>query len=254
MTSKIYKRITETHQTGRKSLALLIDPDDIKIDYLEELRIWINKCHVDFFFVGGSLLTENQLGLCISFLKNNFNIPVVIFPGDVFQLSDEADAVLFLSLISGRNPELLIGKHVAAAPYLRRSGMEVIPTGYIVVDGGHPTSVTYMSQTMPVPRNKPEIASCTAIAGELLGLRMIYLDAGSGAHQPVSSAMIHQVKNEIEIPLIVGGGIRTGMQATEACAAGADLIVVGTAIEKNPAQLSEISSAIQSFNAVNELS
>ncbi len=250
----IYDQFYTAHRQRKKCIALLIDPDNIDQNHLDELKSQINQCHIDFVFVGGSLLKNDNLNLCLEFTKKYFKVPSILFPGDVFQINSRADGILLLSLISGRNPELLIGKHVTAAPYLRRSKLEIIPTGYILVDGGKPTTVSYMSQTMPIPRDKPDIASCTASAGELLGLRVIYLDAGSGAREPVSTAMIREVKSEINVPLIVGGGIRDGEQAREMCEAGADILVVGNAVEKDPTQLREISAAVCSFNEINEYS
>jgi len=250
----IYDRFYKAHRHRKKCLALLIDPDNIDRGHLGELKACIDQCCIDFIFIGGSLLKDDNLDFCLKFVKENFRIPSVLFPGDVFQVNDRADGILFLSLISGRNAELLIGKHVTAAPYLRRSELEVIPTGYILVDGGHPTTVSYMSQTMPIPRDKPEIAGSTASAGELLGLRVIFLDAGSGASEPVSAAMIRQVKEEIDIPLIVGGGIQTGAEARKVCEAGADIIVVGNVVEKNPDSILEISDAVEALNRVNEYS
>jgi len=254
MNSKIYDRFIAAHRHRKKCLALLIDPDNTSRGHLEKLKTSIDQCQVDFIFVGGSLLQENNLDFCLAFVKENFQVPSVLFPGDVFQINPRADGILFLSLISGRNPELLIGKHVIAAPYIRRSRLEVIPTGYILVDGGRPTTVSYMSQTAPIPQDKPDIAGSTASAGELLGLRVIYLDAGSGARDPVSAAMIRQVKKDTDIPLIVGGGIRSGEQARVMCEAGADILVVGNAIEKDPSRILEISAAVTSFNEINEYS
>lgn len=250
----IYDQFYNTHRQRKKGIALLIDPDNIDQNHLDRLKSNVDQCHIDYVFVGGSLLKKDNLDLCLGFTKKHFKVPSILFPGDIFQINSRADGILLLSLISGRNPELLIGKHVTAAPYLRRSNLEIIPTGYILVDGGRPTTVTYMSQTMPIPRDKPDIASCTASAGELLGLRVIYLDAGSGARESVSTAMIREVKKEIDIPLIVGGGIRNGYQAREMCEAGADILVVGNAVEKDPAQLIEISSAVCAFNEINEYS
>ncbi len=250
----IYDRFYTAHRLKKKCLALLIDPDNINRDHLEELKRWINRCQIDFIFVGGSLIKEDNLEFCLDYVKQNFKIPTVLFPGDIMQINSRADGILLLSLISGRNPELLIGKHVTAAPYLRRSQLEIIPTGYILVDGGQPTTVSYMSQTMPIPRDKPDIAGCTASAGELLGLRVIYLDSGSGAQESVSPEMIRQVKNDTDIPLIVGGGIRSGRQASRMCQAGADILVVGNAVEKDPSQIIEISAAVEAFNKVTQYS
>lgn len=170
--------------------------------------------------------------------------PRILFPGNVLQVSREAEAILLLSLISGRNPDLLIGQHVIAAPYLKESGLEILPTGYLLIDGGSPTSVSYMSNTIPIPANKPDIARCTAMAGEMLGLRLMYLDAGSGARNPVPEAMIRAVRSEIGVPLIVGGGIRIPEQAMAAVSAGADLIVIGNAVEQSPQLILEMAEAI----------
>lgn len=252
--SMIYDSFYAAHRQNKKCLALLIDPDNIDQKHLSELAKWVRRCSIDYIFVGGSLLKEDNLDYCLDFLKENFSIPSVLFPGDIFQINPKADGILLLSLISGRNAELLIGRHVTAAPHIKRSKLEVIPTGYILVDGGRPTTVSYISQTMPIPRDKPDIASCTASAGELLGLRVIYLDSGSGAQESVSVEMIRQVKKETNIPLIVGGGIRTGQQAHMMCEAGADILVVGNAVEKDPSCLFEISSAIENFNTIIQLS
>ncbi|HHB52281.1 MAG TPA: phosphoglycerol geranylgeranyltransferase, partial [Saprospiraceae bacterium] len=176
------------------------------------------------------------------------NIPLILFPGNSFQLSYKADALLFLSLISGRNAELLIGNHVVVAPYLKLSPLEIMSTGYMLIDGGVPTTVTYMSNTKPIPANKPDIAASTALAGQFLGLKLIFMDAGSGAQNPITNEMIEAVANTIEIPLIIGGGIKTGEKAYQNAKSGADLIVVGDAIEKNPELISEISEAIHSLN------
>jgi putative glycerol-1-phosphate prenyltransferase len=177
-------------------------------------------------------------------MKSKSNIPAILFPGNSFQLSYKADAILFLSLISGRNAELLIGNHVISAPFLKVSPLEIIPTGYMLIEGGVMTSVQYMSNTNPIPNTKPDIAMCTAMAGEMLGLKQIYMDAGSGAQKPVSAEMITAVSSTISIPLIVGGGIKSPEQASINVAAGADVIVVGNAIEKDPSLIKEISAAI----------
>ena len=165
---------------------------------------------------------------------------MVLFPGSQNQFTEAVDALLFLSLISGRNADLLIGQHVQAAPRIAASGVEVIPTGYILIDGGVATSASYISQTAPIPGNKPEIAATTALAGALLGLRCIYLDAGSGAIAPVSASMISAVKKSIDIPLMVGGGLRTIEAVQTAFNAGADIIVVGTMVEERPDFLAQI--------------
>jgi putative glycerol-1-phosphate prenyltransferase len=198
----------------------------------------------DLLFVGGSLLTTASFDRCVERVKQLSDRPVVLFPGSPSQLSAHADAVLFLSLISGRNPELLIGHHVTAAPTIKALGLEAIPTGYMLVDGGRPTTVSYVSQTLPLPHDKPGIAAATALAGELLGLRTIYMDTGSGAQRTVSPAMIAAVRKTVNIPLIVGGGIRDAATARTLCEAGADVLVVGTAFEQDPELIFAMSEAV----------
>jgi len=221
-------------QAQRKQLAVLIDPDRQAPDQLDGLLGRSLLADVDFFLVGGSLLTANALDATLVAIKNRCNKPIVLFPGSIHQISSLADALLFLSLISGRNPELLIGNHVLAAPMLRESGLEVLPTGYMLIDGGRPTTVSYISNTLPIPADKPDIAACTAMAGEMLGLGLIYLDSGSGALQAVSPATISAVRQVVSLPIIVGGGIRRPEQALAAWQAGADVVVVGNAFEREP--------------------
>ena len=215
-----------------------------EVDQLVKLA---TLAQVDFFFLGGSLVVNNQLDAIIESIKAQTSIPVVLFPGSSRQLSYKADALLFLSLISGRNPDLLIGKHVESAPFLKISPLEIISTGYILVDGGVPTSVSYMSNTFPIPADKNSIAVCTAMAGEMLGMKLIYMDAGSGAMNPINTTMVQDVATAIDIPLIVGGGIRSPQKALELTKAGADVIVIGNAIEKDLSLLSEVAAAIKSF-------
>jgi putative glycerol-1-phosphate prenyltransferase len=198
----------------------------------------------DLIFVGGSLLTSARFDECVQRVRELSDRPVVLFPGSPSQLSRHADAVLFLSLISGRNAELLIGHHVTAAPTIKAVGLEAIPTGYMLVDGGRPTTVSYVSQTLPIPHDKPGIAAATALAGELLGLQTIYLDTGSGALRSVSPAMIAAVRGTVNIPLIVGGGIRDTATARALCEAGADVLVVGTAFEQDPELIFAMSEAV----------
>lgn len=230
----IYRKMQERGGAGRKRLALLIDPDKEASKGLEHTLQIANETGIDLIFVGGSLLSEHRIGKCITTIKANTDADVVIFPGSPGQIHEAADAIFFLSLISGRNADLLIGRHVEAAPFLKQSSLEVIPTGYMLIDSGMPTTASYISNSMPIPYNKPDIAACTAMAGELLGLRTIYMDCGSGASKPVSPEMIRKVKQSIGIPLIVGGGICTPEQLAEAFAAGADIAVIGNAVEKNP--------------------
>lgn len=231
----------------KKQLAMLIDPDKVDLAALPQLAQKIISAKVDLIFVGGSLITNNQFDQTIKSLKQLLDIPVIIFPGNAMQVSSEADAILLLSLISGRNPEFLIGQHVHAAPILKASKLEIMPTGYILIDGGAATAVSYMSNTQPIPSNKPEIAACTALAGEMLGLKNIYLEAGSGANQAVSLEVIQAVKSQISIPLIVGGGIRNAAAALAACQAGADIIVVGTAFEEDENLIPSIAKSIHSL-------
>ena len=228
----------------RKKLAVLIDPDKPSDAQILSMVEKANAADVDFFFVGGSLLVTDSLDHCIRLIKEHSKIPVLIFPGNSLQISKYCDGFLLLSLISGRNPEMLIGRHVIAAPYLKLYGNEIIPTGYMLIDSGKATSVTYMSDTTPIPHDKDDIAMCTAIAGEMLGLKLIYLEAGSGALMPVSTSMISKVSQMIKIPLIVGGGIKTPEMAADAVKAGADVIVIGTAFEKEPELLNKFAEAI----------
>ncbi|MBN8862271.1 MAG: geranylgeranylglyceryl/heptaprenylglyceryl phosphate synthase [Sphingobacteriales bacterium] len=246
MKSTIYQSLTEKKRLGRKSFAVLIDPDKVNTTVLDELVALATASQVDYFLVGGSLVISNHLDECVQHLKNKCNIPVILFPGSPSQVSRYADALLYLSLISGRNPELLIGQHVVSAPAVRQSGLEIMSTGYIVIDGGAPTTVSYISNAAPVPADKNEIAMCTAMAGEMLGMKLIYMDAGSGARRPISESMIESVARSIHTPLIVGGGITDPEKAYLNCKAGADVIVVGNAIEKDPALIREMSAAVHS--------
>ena len=226
-------------------LAVLVDPDRQKPEELQPLVDLSVSCGVGYFFVGGSLMTDVRFDETIQFLKKASSIPVVIFPGSNQQISSSADGILLLSMISGRNPELLIGQHVLAAPRLKASGIECLPTGYILVDGGKPTTVSYISNTTPIPADKPDIAAVTAMAGEMLGLKLMYLDAGSGALNPVSAACIKKVKASVKTPIIVGGGIRTYEQALEARSSGANIVVVGNSLEEDTNRLLDISAAFR---------
>lgn len=241
--------IQQRHLVGKKSIAVLVDPD--KVDDASKLRHLIhlaNENCIDFFFVGGSLITTSNLSDVIQVIKENVSIPVILFPGSSLQIDPSADAILFLSLISGRNPDLLIGQHVQAAPILKNNRIEVLPTGYILISSGRISSVAYISNTTPIPDDKYSLAACTALAGEMLGLRMIYLDAGSGAEREISAKMISAVRKTINVPLIVGGGINTAKKALTALEAGADMIVIGNALEKDPDLLTEISDQVYDWN------
>lgn len=247
----IYQENIEAKKQGKKKFAVLIDPDKLKIRDLDKMLRLAVDAHVDYFFIGGSLIVNNMLDDLLTNIRKQCDIPLILFPGNSFQLSYKADAILFLSLISGRNADLLIGKHVISAPYLKLSPLEVISTGYMLINGGVPTTVSYMSNTKPIPSNKPDIALCTAVAGEMLGLKQIYMDAGSGAAEAIPVDMISAVSGAINIPLIIGGGIKTPEKARENVEAGADIIVVGNAIEKAPSLITDMSIAIHSFVQTN---
>jgi len=246
MKSVIYNSLTEKKKQGKKSFAVLIDPDKVNKPMLDELTELCIAAKVDYLLVGGSLVISNHLDECVQHIKQNCAIPVILFPGSPSQISKYADALLYLSLISGRNPELLIGQHVVSAPFVKQSGLEIMSTGYIVVDGGAPTTVSYISNALPVPSDKNEIALCTAMAGEMLGMKLIYMDSGSGAKRPITESMIEAVAKNISSPLIIGGGINDPEKAYLNCKAGADLIVVGNAIEKNALLIKEMSDAVHS--------
>lgn len=234
---------------GRKSFAVLLDPDKVNLETFPAFLKYAVDHGVDFFFVGGSLITNYSIDQLISAIHEHTDIPAILFPGSSLHIDPSADAILLLSLISGRNPELLIGQHVIAAPILKKSGIEVLSTGYMLVESGKLTTVSYISNTTPLPRDKPGIAACTALAGEFLGLRNIFLDAGSGAQFPVPQGIISAVRQAVDTPLIVGGGIDTYEKAYAAIEAGADVIVVGNGIEKNPALLPEVAASLKAFHS-----
>ncbi|HEX5025022.1 MAG TPA: geranylgeranylglyceryl/heptaprenylglyceryl phosphate synthase [Agriterribacter sp.] len=244
MTDLIYQSIADKKKKGKKAFAVLIDPDKVDEQKIAELAQLTTDAGVDYLLVGGSLVISDNLSDVVLQIKKQCSIPVILFPGTPSQLTRYADALLYLSLISGRNPELLIGQHVISAPFVKQSGLEIISTGYMVIDGGAPTTVSYISNASPIPANKNEIAMCTAMAGEMLGMKLIYMDAGSGAQKAVTEAMITQVASVIEIPLVVGGGITDPEKAYRNCKAGADMIVVGNAIEKDNSLIREISAAV----------
>ena len=240
----IYQSLEKQKSRGKRSFAVLIDPDKVNELILDELIALSTAAKVDYFLVGGSLVISNQLDHVVQHIKKNSTIPVILFPGSSTHISKYADALLYLSLISGRNPELLIGQHVVSAPFIKQSGLEVIPTGYMLIDGGAPTTVSYISNANPIPADKNEIAMCTAMAGEMLGMKLIYMDAGSGAKRSITESMIEKVSQNISVPLIIGGGITDPEKAYLNCKAGADLIVIGNAIEKDPTLITEMSAAI----------
>ena len=227
-----YQDSIHKKSVNQKQLALLVDPDKYSQESLALFVELAKETLPDCIMVGGSLVA-GSVEQVVQYIKSHTNIPVVLFPGNSHQLCNEADALLLLLLLSGRNADFLIGQHVVAAKAIRDSGIESISTGYILIDGGCSTSVEYMSNTKPIPRDKVEIIVATAIAGELIGNRMVYLEAGSGAINPVSKEAIQAVRQAVSLPIIVGGGIRTVEQAKDAYLAGADMIVVGNALEKD---------------------
>jgi len=246
MLNSIHHSLTERKRLGKKSFAVLIDPDKVNDSNMEQLIQLSVAAKVDYFLVGGSLVISNYLDECLQLIKRSCAIPTVLFPGSPSQVSKYADALLYLSLISGRNAELLIGQHVVSAPFVKKSGLEIMPTGYMVVDGGAPTTVSYISNASPLPADKNEIAMCTALAGEMLGMKLIYMDAGSGAKRPITESMISVVAQNISVPLIIGGGIIEPEKAYLNCKAGADVIVVGNAIEKDAGLIKEMAAAVHS--------
>jgi phosphoglycerol geranylgeranyltransferase len=248
MKDAIYSALVLKKRTRRKSFALLIDPDKVDRVILESLVELAVNARVDYLFVGGSLVVSDHLDLVVQQIKALCKIPIILFPGTPSQVSVYADGLLYLSLISGRNPELLIGQHVISAPAVRKSGLEIMSTGYMVIDGGAPTTVSYISNALPIPADKNEIALCTAMAGEMLGMKLIYMDAGSGARRPISTEMIERVSACIDIPLLIGGGIQNPEKVYLNAKAGADLIVVGNAIEKDASLLAEMTAAIHSVS------
>jgi putative glycerol-1-phosphate prenyltransferase len=227
----IYEGITRRINSGEKLLTILIDPDKFENassrSFLESLLP-----EVSYLFVGGSSVENERTEATVRAVKAQTSLPVVLFPGDYSQLTEEADAVLFLTLISGRNPEYLIEQQVKSVSRLRNSFLEIIPVGYILIDGGKECAVQRISGTRPIPQEKVQLIMDTALAGQYSGKKLIYLEAGSGAAYPVSEEIISRVKSALEIPLIVGGGIRNKDQLNSAYAAGADMVVIGTAFEK----------------------
>lgn len=243
----IYDQIQQQYQQKHKQLALLLDPDKCSDKALRSLSVLLKHVTPDLLLVGGSLVSTDTYDF-VARLKQHVQLPVILYPGSSTQYASNIDAILFLSLLSGRNPEFLISHHVASAPLIKANNTEVISTGYLLIDGGIPTSVQYISQTQPIPANKNDIAIATALAGQYLGMKLIYMDAGSGALNPIPTEMISAVKQQLSIPLMIGGGLNTTAKVEQACKAGADIIVVGNALEKNLSLLQDFHAAIKLFN------
>ena len=241
----VLNRLNKDRSLGKKSFAVLIDPDGQSISELRKVLELSQRFNVDYFLIGGSHIVDDNLTECLSQIRQSTNIPIILFPGSTFQINEAADAILFLSLISGRNPDLLIGKHVESAPRLYNSNLEIIPTGYMLIDGGTISSVQYISNTLPLPSNKPDIALSTALAGQMLGMKNLYLDAGSGARYPVPDKVISTIAQTVDLNLFVGGGIKSGETAFAKARSGANVIVVGNVFEKDPTLIQEISLAIK---------
>lgn len=232
----VYKNILCKRSEGRKMLAVLLDPDKCTSAVLTDLYPYLREAEPDFIFVGGSVVNQSVNSFVLA-LKSHVKSPVVLFPGSATQFSSHADALLYLSLLSGRNPEYLIGQHVTSSLRIKKSGIETIPMGYILVDGGTVSSVQQASRTTPIPHQQTALIVSTAVAGEMLGFRLVYLEAGSGARWPVSDTIIQAVRSELSLPLLVGGGICTIEQMEKTFKAGADLVVVGNHFEKSPADI-----------------
>lgn len=242
----LFKQLTEISKKRGAGYIVLIDPDTRKEDNLIE---FVNKCNeadIDAFFIGGSLLVDDNFQKCIKTVKEHSNVPVIIFPGSVQQISPEADAILFLSIISGRNPQYLFGDHVIAAPAIYKQKVEPISTGYMLFDSGRTTTAEFISNTKPLPSHKPEIAMAHALAAQYFGMSTVYLEAGSGADNPVPTDVVKSVTSFVDIPVIVGGGIRTPEVAAEKVKAGASFIVTGNVLDKfdDPDIIKKFSKAI----------
>ncbi|MCU4173645.1 geranylgeranylglyceryl/heptaprenylglyceryl phosphate synthase [Marinilabiliaceae bacterium N1Y90] len=240
----VYDQIISKYKRGEKQLAILLDPDKLPNKSLTQLSQVLQKVTPDIILVGGSLVSTDTFDF-INNLKKVIDQPIILYPGSSSQYASNADALLYISLLSGRNPEFLISHHVASAPLIKANDTEAISTGYLLIDGGRITSVQYVSQTLPIPADKSDIAVATALAGQYLGMKLIYMDAGSGAINPIPKKMIEDVKNQIDIPLMIGGGLNSKEKIASACQAGADIIVVGNALEKDVSLLKEFYQSVK---------
>jgi phosphoglycerol geranylgeranyltransferase len=250
MNTTVFDMVAGRLQAGKKCYWVLLDPDDFSIAEAEEIARTSETCGVNALLIGGSLLHSNHFDAFVGAVKNATTLSVLLFPGDSTQLSSHADALLYLSLVSGRNPTNLIGEHVKAAPLIRELGIEPIPTAYMLVESGAVSSVEFMSNTRPLPRTKPAIAVAHALAAQYMGMKLIYLEAGSGAQQSVPPEMIAMVKSQVDIPVIVGGGIRDAAAAREKLSAGADIIVTGNMLRSPNGMevMREIASVTHAFS------
>lgn len=239
-------RIYEKKNEEKRALAVLIDPDQ-PVDSVVKIAQQCESSRVDFIFVGGSLVSSGVLSATLKNIRNNFSGKIYIFPGNEFMVDEAADGILFLSLLSGRNAEYLIGKQVVAAPVLAAGNLEIIPTAYLLIDGGKETSVSYISNTKPIPSDKTDIAAATALAGKMMGMQCVYMDAGSGALHSISAKMVTKVKRQVGLPLIIGGGIRNAETALELYKAGADVIVIGNGVEQSTELISIVCKARDSI-------
>jgi len=229
----IYQDILKAKTNNNKLLAILLDPDKLNNSDVEQLCSKISSSPATHIFVGGSIVANGETKLLVLELKKHTSLPILLFPGDVNQVTNKADGILLLSLLSGRNPEYLIEQHIKAAPLLQKSNLEIIPTGYILIEGGVETAVQKVSNTLPIPQKDIDLAVHTSLAGQYTGKQLIYLEAGSGATQSVHSKIISSVASAIDIPLIVGGGIKSKKKIKDIYQAGADLVVIGTAFEND---------------------
>lgn len=233
-TPTIYERLLAAKAAQGAGFIVLIDPDKMAPEHLPDFAELCERAEVDAFFVGGSLMHAVELQQYVEVLQAATTLPIIGFPGSLTQICGALDAVLYLSIISGRNPEYLFGQHVYGAPIIRRLGIEPIATGYMLVESGRMTTAHYMSHSTPLPRNKPEVAAATALAAEMMGMKLLFTDGGSGAEHSVPEAMIHAITRTCRIPLVVGGGLRTPDAVAQKVAAGASFIVIGNAIEQRP--------------------
>ncbi|MCB9262166.1 MAG: geranylgeranylglyceryl/heptaprenylglyceryl phosphate synthase [Flavobacteriales bacterium] len=234
MENNIKNILSKNIKNGKKMLAILIDPDKADLNHLNKILAPHNLPKIDLILVGGSVLTKGNIDEVLSHIKSLTDKPCILFPGSPDQINPKANAILLLALLSGRNPELLIGKHVESALRLKQSNLEIISTAYILIDGGNQTTVSYISGTTPIPADKPGLAALTALAGEQLGKHIIYMDAGSGAKNPITQEVISTVRDLTTLPIVVGGGIRTAEGIKTAWQAGADIVVIGNMLESNP--------------------